>query len=135
MKQKISTLRMIHLAICGATIMLYLVLGNFSMALLDFPTLGSSSSYILAVPLVAFILSTYLFKMQLKRVDREKSLEENMGVYQTASIIRLAILEGAAFIILLMAPEFILFGIFIIMYMLYLIPTEPKIETDIASIK
>lgn len=135
MKQKIATLRLIHLAICGATVLLYLILGNFSMALFDFPSIGSTSSFILAVPLAAFILSNYLFKAKLKSIDREKSLKENMVIYQTASIIRLAVLEGAAFIILFIAPEYILFGIFIIIYMLYLIPTAPKIEIDFASTK
>lgn len=135
MKQKITILRVIHLTICVSIIVLYVVLGNFSIELLHFPSFGSPSSYILIIPLFAYVLGNYLFKIQLKRVDRTKSLEDNLGIYQTASIIRLAILEGAAFIILLLAPEFLLFGIFIIVYMVYLTPTEQKIEADIASIK
>ncbi len=131
MKEKIKALKFIHLAICGGTILFYIVLGNISRDTLIIPSMDSASNYFLAVPLIAFVLGNFLFKSQLKRADRNKSLEENLGIYQTASIIRLAILEGAAFIILLMAPEYLLFGIFIIIYMIYLIPSETRMKTDL----
>jgi len=131
MKDKIKTLKFIHLAICGGTILIYLVLGNISLETLNIPSMDSSSNYFLAVPLVAFVLGNFLFKSQLKQVDKTMSLEDNFGIYQTASIIRLAILEAAAFIILLMAPEYLLFGIFVIIYMMFLIPTETRMKTDL----
>ena len=131
MKEKIRTLKIVHLTICGATLLIYILLGNISLETLNIPSMDSPSNYFLAVPLIAFVLGNLIFKSQLKKVDRSKTLEENLGIYQTASIIRLAILEGGAFIILLMAPELLLFGIFVIVYMLYLVPTETRIKKDL----
>lgn len=131
MKDKIRTLKFIHLGICGGTLLIYVVLGNISLETLNFPSINSSSNYFLAIPLIAFVLGNFLFRSQLKKVDRNKSLEENLGIYQTASLIRLAILEGAAFLILLMAPEYLLFGIFVIIYMIYLMPSEARMKADL----
>ncbi len=41
-----------------------------------------------------------------------------MAIYQTAAIVRWAILEGAAFIILILKEDFILFGILIVLYLI-----------------
>jgi len=51
--------------------------------------------------------------------------------YQTASIIRWTILEGAAFLMLLIYSEFLLFGILLIIYLALLIHTEAKIKRDL----
>ena len=131
MKEKIRTLKFIHLAICGAPILLYIVLSNISLESLNIPCMNSPCNYFIAIPLAAFLLGNLLFKSQLKKVDRRKTLEENFGIYQTASITRLAILEGAAFIIVIMAPDYLLFGIFVIVYMIFLLPTEARIKADL----
>ena len=72
-----------------------------------------------------------MFKTQLKAADETLKPEDNMAVYQTASIVRWAILEGAAFLILFLNKDFVLFGILIILYMALLHPTESKINSDL----
>ncbi len=131
MSAKIRTLKIIHIAICAGILLVYLFIGNISIEILDFPSIGSSSSVYLFIPVAAFALGNILFNQQLKQVDRTLPLEDNFGTYQTASIIRWAILEGAAFLILFLAPQFTLFGLFIIIYMIFLRPTEDKMKTDL----
>ncbi len=131
MKEKINALKFIYLAICGGTILIYILLGNISWETLNFPSTNSPSNYFIAIPLIAFVLGNLIFKSQLKQTDKNKNVEENLGIYQTASLTRLAILEAAAFIILLWAPEYLMFGIFVIIYMIFLMPTKARIKTDL----
>lgn len=74
-----------------------------------------------------------MFKLQLKQTDPELKPEENLPIYQTASIMRWAILEGAAFIILFLKPDFLLAGILLIVYLISLRPTEERVISDIKN--
>jgi len=108
MQEKLKTLKIIHLAICAGTILAYIVLGQItSLDALKLPTIDNDSIVYLLIPFAAFSVSNLLFKMQLKKVNPKASVEENLPVYQTASIIRWAILEGAALVLLILKKEFI----------------------------
>ena len=133
MTEKIKALQIIHLAICAGTIIAYYIIGDLSLEKLNIPAIDSNSVLYLAIPILAFVLSSILFKAQLKQIDPKLKLEDKLPVYQTASIMRWAVLEGAAFLILLIKPEFILFGILLIAYLLYLRPTEERITNDLSN--
>lgn len=133
MTEKLKSLKLIHLGICMAIIMVYIFVGQFTLEQLKGQEIDSEDLVYLIVPIAAFFLSNFMFKSQLKQVDSKASLEENFPAYQTASIIRLAILEGAAFFILLMKPDLLIFGILIILYLAFLRPTEEKMRSDIQS--
>ncbi|WP_281234994.1 MFS transporter [Flavobacterium gelatinilyticum] len=133
MTEKIKTLQIIHLAICAGTILAYFLLGEISVEKLSIPTIDSSSVVYVAIPVLAFVLSGILFKTQLKQIDPKLKLEDKLPIYQAASIMRWAILEGAAFLILFLKPEFILFGILIIIYLVFLRPTEDRITNDLSG--
>ena len=131
MNEKIKTLQIIHFALCAGLIVAYFVIGEISVEKLKkIPTIDSSSIVFAIIPLLAFILSSLLFKSQLKQVDPKLKLEDKLPFYQTASIIRWAILEVAAFILLILKPDFLIFGILIIIYLIFLRPTEEKIIND-----
>jgi len=131
MNEKIKTLQIIHFALCAGLIVAYFVIGEISVEKLKkIPTIDSSSIVYAIIPLLAFILSSFLFKSQLKQVDPKLKLEDKLPFYQTASIIRWAILEVAAFILLILKPDFLIFGILIIIYLIFLRPTEEKIIND-----
>ena len=66
----------------------------------------------------------------MNSLDTRLKLEDKIPAYQTASIIRLAILEGAAFLILFLKPDFILFGILLILYIIFIRPTETQFRKD-----
>ncbi|WP_125722448.1 MFS transporter [Flavobacterium ustbae] len=133
MTEKIKTLQIIHLAICAGTIIAYYIVGDLSLETLNIPTINSTSIIYLAIPVLAFVLSSILFKAQLKQIDPKLKLEDKLPVYQAASIMRWAVLEGATFLILFVTPEFILFGIFILVYLVFLRPTEERIINDLSD--
>lgn len=132
MQEKIKTFKIIHLALCAGLIMAYIILGQItSLEALKLPVLDNESFVYLSFPIAAFLASFGLFKSQLKKANPKASVEENLPVYQTASIVRWAILEGAALLLLILKKEFILFGILIIVYLLLLHPTENRIKKDL----
>ena len=134
MDEKIKTLQIIHFALCAGLIVAYFVVGEISVEKLKkIPTIDSSSIVFAIIPLLAFILSSLLFKSQLKQVDPKLKLEDKLPFYQTASIMRWAILEVAAFILLILKPDFLIFGILIIIYLIFLRPTEEKIINDFSE--
>jgi len=133
MTEKIKTLKLIHLAICAAMVVSYIFAGQYTIEQLIGQEINMDNLVYLTIPIAAFILSNFMFKSQLKQVDSKASLEEKLPVYQTASIIRWAILEGAAFLILFIKPDLLIFGILLILYLVYLRPTEEKIINDFQS--
>ncbi|KAF2082992.1 MFS transporter [Flavobacterium sharifuzzamanii] len=133
MTEKIRTLQIIHFGICAGTIIVYFIVGDISLETLNIPAIDSNSILYLLIPILAFVSSSILFKAQLKQIDPKLKLEDKLPVYQTASIMRWAVLEGAAFLILFIKPEFILFGILLIVYLLYLRPTEERITNDLSN--
>lgn len=133
MNEKIKTLQIIHLAICAGTIVAYYILGDLSIEKLRIPVIDSSSLVYVAIPVLAFVISSFLFKSQLKQIDPKLKLEEKFPIYQTASIMRWAVLEGAAFLILILKPDYILFGILILIYLIFLRPTAERIDNDLSA--
>ncbi|RED22194.1 hypothetical protein BD847_3702 [Flavobacterium cutihirudinis] len=133
MTEKIKTLQIIHLAICAGTIVAYYILGDLSIEKLRIPVIDSSSIVYVLIPFLAFALSSFLFKSQLKQIDPKLKLEDKFPIYQTASIMRWAVLEGAAFLILILKPDYILFGILILIYLIFLRPTAERIDNDLSE--
>lgn len=132
MNTKLKPLKFIHIALATGLCLAYLFLGNLTQPeAWKLPQFEQNTVIYLAIPLVAMVLSNVVFKLQLKNIPPKQPLEEALPVYQTASIMRWAILEGGAFLILFMAPEFILFGVLIILYFLILHPSQGMIERDL----
>ena len=125
-------LQMIHLALCGGMVISYILIGNLTdVENLTVPVIDAASSVYLLIPMVAIFVSTLLYKSALKKIDPKIDLKEKYTSYQTASIIRWALLEAGAFVILFLKPDFILFGLLIIGYMIFLRPTEARFKTDV----
>ena len=76
-----------------------------------------------------------MFRSQINKIDAKVSFDEQFPMYQTASIVRWAILEGAAFVLLILKKDFILFGILLIVYLLLLFPSEFRVKSDLEKIK
>ncbi|MBD0824245.1 MFS transporter [Aestuariibaculum marinum] len=132
MNEKLKTIKIIHFGICAGVIVAYYVLGNWSSTkIFELPEINQNSILYLLVPIGAYLLSNFLFKSQLKSAELKPKLEDNMAIYQTAAIVRWAILEGAAFIILILKEDFILFGILIVFYLILLHPTKERIIKEL----
>jgi hypothetical protein len=132
MNEKFRTLKIIHLAICAGTAIAYLTIGKLSMDAFKI-NIGSSEMVYAAIPVLAIVLGNMLFKLQLKKADPTLKPEDNLGIYQTASLVRWAILEGSAFLILFTKPDLLVLGILIILYQAYFIPPEEKMTSDLQN--
>ncbi|XMO87963.1 MFS transporter [Algibacter sp. AS12] len=131
MQEKLKVIKMIHIALSAGLIMAYIFIGDLASINLNMPEISQSNILFVLIPVIAYVFSNFMFKTQLKNADNKLKLEDNMAVYQTASIIRWAILEGSAFLILVMSKDFILFGVLIILYLALLHPTEDRIKSDL----
>lgn len=132
MKEKIKSLQIIHLAISLGVIAAYIflldknVITNFKI-----PTIDSNSIIYVLIPVIAIALSNFMFKNTLGKMNSNLTIENKLGIYQTASVIRWAILEGAALMLLILNPDFFIFGIIIIVYLLTIRPTEDKVNNEL----
>ena len=132
MKEQLKVFRIIHLALVAGLVVAYFVLGNLSdFSQLKLPTLDNDNMIYFAIPIAAFIISNLMFKMLVSKIDNALSLKEKIVPYQSASIVRYAIIEGAAFLILILKPELIVFGLLLIVYLALLMPTEQRIKRDL----
>ena len=130
MKEKLKVLKILHIALC--VVLAYVVIGDLkSLAFLELPELNTEAIVYICIPIAAIFVGNFLFRSQVDKIDCKKSLEEKIPFYQSAALLRWAILEGAAFIILFIKPDLIILGIFIIAYMIFLHPTEAKIKQDL----
>tara|TARA_R110002050_G_scaffold74772_6_gene160331 strand:- start:99907 stop:100308 length:402 start_codon:yes stop_codon:yes gene_type:complete len=132
MKEKIKVTQIIHLAMCLGLIFAYSIIGDIN-SLTSFSTesINSSNIIFIVIPLIAYVLSNFLFNSQLKNIDPKLKLEEKIPFYQSASIIRWAVLEAASFLILFLNRDFMIFGILIIIYLIFIRPTEDKIKMEL----
>ncbi|WBX70859.1 MFS transporter [Tenacibaculum retecalamus] len=125
MNQKIKTLKIIHLALVAGVTLAYFLIGDFKNILnLEIDNASLVYSFI---PAVAYVLSNFVFKNTLNKIKEGDSDDEKFAIYQTASIIKWAILEGACFLILFLKPDFLLFGVILLFYMILLAPKDDKI--------
>ncbi|MBD1260099.1 MFS transporter [Maribacter polysiphoniae] len=132
MKEKLKVLKILHITLCVGMVLAYLYIGNLtSLDFLKFPELDTEVMVYLCIPFAAIFLGNFLFRSQLDKIDHKKSLEEKIPFYQGASLVRWAILEGAALIILFLKPALVVLGIFIIVYMIFLHPSEARIKHDL----
>ena len=132
MKPTIKSLQIIHLALCAGVIIVYLVLNNIKSisAIFSIPDISIEDYIFIAIPIIAVILSNFLYKTLLKKIEKNDNEDTKFMQFQNASIVRWALLEGVAFVILFIKPEFILFGILILMYLILLRPTEERFKND-----
>ncbi|WP_375238556.1 MFS transporter [Aurantibacter sp.] len=133
MKEQLRVLKVIHFALCaGLIIGYYLLSGLKSISdLLIFLKITSGNIIYIFIPIVAFIISNLIFKQKLKVISPSSTEQQKIIEYQSASIIRWAILEGSAFALLILQKDFILFGILIIIYLIMIRPTEDKVKNEL----
>ncbi len=135
MEEKLKVVKTIHIALILGLILAYVFAGD----LLDFdffkiPEIKSSAYPFLLIPVATVFLGNFLYKQQLKNADKRLPLEDKIGVYQTASLIRWAVLEGAAFAILFVMPELIVVGLLLIAYLAFLKPSKDGMKRDFDSV-
>lgn len=129
MVAKIKTLQIIHFALIAGVTSAYFILGDlFNIAI---PKLEGENLYYIFIPAIAVLTSNFLYNQIILKIDKKNTNEAKMIKYQSASIIRWGILEAGAFLILILKPELILFGLLLLIYLLLVRPTKTKIESEL----
>ena len=130
------TITIIHLALMAGQVMFAaVVLGLTKKAVFSIQYTGDPLLYIVPVMAIAsFMASDYLFKQQIDIARTKDTLQSKLVVYQTALIIRSALLEGASlFAIVAMQLTgnlfFIIISVFIILYFFSFRPKKDKLES------
>ncbi|WP_141402464.1 MFS transporter [Sediminicola luteus] len=95
------------------------------------PEIDGSNAVYLAIPFIALLVGQWLFKKLVNGVDPKLSFEDKLPTYTTAAIVRWAMLEGGALLLVILAPEFFLIGLLLILYMVWLRPTRFRIESEL----
>ena len=129
MKEKIKVLQIIHFALLAGLTIAYFILGDLFN--LSMPKLEGENMYYIFIPAIAILISNFLFKNGISKIDSNKSNKEKIIAYQSVSIISWSVLEFAAFIILILKPTLIVFGLLILLYFLMIRPTKEKIENEL----
>lgn len=132
----VKTIQIIHGALTIG-VLAFLAFGFLSNDTLS--TEGANMVF-LSIGLILFLagvfLGTYLYKNQLASIKNEMSLQQKLTTYQTAALIRYALIEGAA---LFMGVQFLTSGNLLyasiafvaLATMMYLRPTKDKIAVDL----
>lgn len=129
MKTKIKTLQIIHFTLLIGVTVAYFILGD--LLNINTPKLEGENLYYMFIPAIAVLTSNILFKNYISKINKTDKPELIISNYQTASLIRWAILEAGAFIILILKPELIVFGLLLLLYLLLVRPTKEKIEREL----
>lgn len=132
MQSQLKVIKIIHIGLVTGLILAYFVLGNLSnFSQLKLPIVKSDDIIFLLIPIAAIAIGNVLFKSLISKIDAKLSFEDKLIPYQTASIVRWAIIEGAAFVILIIKPELVVFGLFLIAYLVLLMPNNYRIKRDL----
>lgn len=135
-KKAVSTIKIVHFAlISGLTLFVlitsYLIIsGSIGGGSLDFPFI----QYIPAlIVIAAFLLSTFVFKDSVKKITTSASLQSKIAGFNTAHIMKMALLEGAGLVTTVLAlksADLIMISapIVIIILMLFQTPSAFKLE-------
>ncbi|MEN8125479.1 MAG: hypothetical protein ABFR32_10155 [Bacteroidota bacterium] len=137
-KKSIQILSIIHLVLSlgiiffGTIVYLQVSETNFDISKTD-------DTFFYLVPILAIggiWVSNFLFNQKINEIPKNTTLIEKLAAYQTASIIKYALLEGPAFLGIIAFMEdgnllYLLISGLLVLYLFYQKPTKDKIEIDL----
>ncbi|WP_318344136.1 hypothetical protein [Flagellimonas baculiformis] len=131
----LKTMSFLHLGIAATPIIMgVLFYSQADNILLDFS--GSGDMFLAIVPLIALssiVMGNFIFKKIMGKVPKELGLKEKLAKFQTVSIIKYALLEGAALFSMVIFSNtqnlaYIIIGAFLVLFLFLQKPTKNKIE-------
>lgn len=134
----LKSISIIHLALLAGQV-IFCIAAYAQSGKIYFGIHNMDSIFIYIVPLVAiggFVVGYLAFKKQLAGIRNKTSLGEKIIAYQTALIIRYALLEGPsllAIVIYMQYGNLFFLGIagLLMLHFLFLRPTMEKVENDL----
>lgn len=132
MQSSIKTLQIIHLALVAGVTIAYVIVGRLhTLNFLKLPEMNNTALLLMLGAAAAVLLSHVLYKQQLRQISKTASFQEQFNIYQTATIMRLSVLEGVAFLMLFLQKDLLIVGLILIVYMLLLRPSEVRMKNDL----
>lgn len=129
MIQQVKILKIIHLSLLTSVTVAYFILGDIFN--LTMPKLEGDNLYYTFIPAIAVLISNFIYKKAISKIDKKIDTQQKLAQYQFASIMRWVILQAGAFLILILKPELLVFGLLLLLYLLLVRPTEQKIENEL----
>jgi len=124
MKEKFRILATIYAFLLGGMILAIVFAGNVDYN--DLLNISESQYLYLAIPFVAIAGSEFLYRNKMKEIKSNSTENGKTGLYQTASLMRWAVLEAATFYALI-DPEVPLINIAIVLvYFILIFPRYSK---------
>ncbi|MBW8244339.1 hypothetical protein K1F50_16135 [Muricauda oceani] len=126
----------LHMGIAATPIILG-ILFYFNSEDPQFNPSGSEDMFLAIVPVVALasiFLGDFIFKKILGSASQKNGLREKLGKFQTASILKYVLLEGASLFSMVIFSNtqnlvHLILGIVLILYLFLQLPTKQKIES------
>jgi hypothetical protein len=132
MQSPLKTLQIVHMALVTGVTMAYIVIGQInSLEFFNISKLNNTSLLVVLGVVMVALISNLIYNQVLMQISKTATNQEQFAKYQTANIIRLAILEGTALLILFLQNDVLFMGLLLIVYMILLRPTENRMKHDL----
>ena len=134
----LKILSIIHLALCSGVFIFGIIMFS-KMKSTEIILDDSADIFKYIIPsaaIIAFFLSNFLFKSQLNSISENAELKEKLIKYQSASIIKYAVLEGVALFSIVIYTStnnflYLLIASGLLLYLILQRPTSSKIISDL----
>jgi DMSO reductase anchor subunit len=132
MQSPLKSLQIVHMALITGVTMAYIVIGQInSLEFFNISKLNNTSLLVVLGVVMVALISNLIYNQVLMQISKTATNQEQFAKYQTANIIRLAILEGTALLILFLQNDVLFMGLLLIVYMILLRPTENRMKHDL----
>jgi hypothetical protein len=137
-KTFLKTISIIHLALMMGQVLFGIVVFT-QVHTITFNLKDTHDPFLLVVPIMAigsFTASVIVFKQLLNAATAKEPLSAKITAYQSALIVRFALLEGASLfgiVTFLLTGNLLFIGIsgLLVLYFLIIRPTKDKVQTDL----
>jgi DMSO reductase anchor subunit len=120
------------MALVTGVTMAYIVIGQInSLEFFNISKLNNTSLLVVLGVVMVALISNLIYNQVLMQISKTATNQEQFAKYQTANIIRLAVLEGTALLILFLQNDVLFMGLLLIVYMILLRPTENRMKHDL----
>ncbi|WP_296383040.1 hypothetical protein [Winogradskyella sp.] len=134
----LKTITIIYYAYCAA-ILIFGIVALYITENVEIKIADSEDPFFYLVPVFAIaiaFLSHFLFQKNLKKTQEKSTLKEKLVQYQSARIIRYAMLEAPALLgivifIITSNPFYLLIAAIVLAYLVLLRPTKPILKEDL----
>ena len=122
---KLKTLKTIHITLCSIFILSYIVGGNFSVENISSLNVDINLFISVGVTIYSIFFGLFLYKINKKKFENNKTSSRSDFEF-TYHLIRYSLLTGGGWLILILTPNNLIFGLIILIYLISLAPKESK---------